>query len=276
MEKEDKISGFQELIIALIKAQSQINHATKDGTNPYFKSGYATLEQVITAVKKPLNDNGIYFQQESHDNELGASVETSFYGHGGIMSTGKITIPADRKDAQSFGSALTYAKRYSLSMACGIGHQEDDDANRATFEKPTSSNAKPVKKPAVKPVQKKAPVSQKVEKEVVAEKPKNKPHEAAYPSDHSNVARELIEPASYAKIKNEDGAIDLAEKLVLMAKSSTTVKELMGIAEGNAPAKKVLEQDWSDVHSTVVKAYEIQWDRLSKENSEKNEGETNV
>ena len=267
MEKEDKISGFQELVIALIKAQGQINHATKDGVNPYFKSGYATLEQVITAVKKPLNDNGIYFQQESHDNEIGASVETSFYGHGGIMSTGKITIPADRKDAQSFGSALTYAKRYSLSMACGIGHQEDDDANRATFEKPANSNAKPVKKPAVKPVQKKAPVAKKVEKEVVAEKPKNKPHEAA---------RQLIEPASYAKIENEEGAIDLAEKLVLMAKSSTTVKELMSIAEGNAPAKKVLEQDWSDVHSTVVKAYEIQWDRLSKENSEKNEGETNV
>ena len=169
MTEASEKSGFFTLINALIKAQSEIEHATKDGMNPFFGSGYATLEQIITAVKKPLNDNGIYFQQESHENEVGACVETTFWGHGANLPTGKVTIPAERSDAQSFGSALTYAKRYSLSMACGIGHQKDDDANSATFEEPTSNESKPVKKPAVKPAKKvpveKAPAKPALEKE---------------------------------------------------------------------------------------------------------------
>ena len=126
---------MDELINALTKVQTEIQHASKDAINPYFKSEYATLEQVITQVKKPLNDNGIYFQQIAHPSEIGACVETVFYGHGSSLSTGQILIPADKRDAQGFGSALTYAKRYSLSFACGIGHQKADDANRAMPKK---------------------------------------------------------------------------------------------------------------------------------------------
>tara|TARA_R110002124_G_scaffold248684_1_gene413795 strand:+ start:4894 stop:5529 length:636 start_codon:yes stop_codon:yes gene_type:complete len=121
---------MNDLIEALIKAQSEIEHASKDGNNPYFKSGYATLEKVITTVKKPLNDNGIYFQQHTHNIEDGVCVETVFYGHGAKLETGMVTIPTDRTP-QGRGSGLTYAKRYSLSLACGIGHQKDDDANLA-------------------------------------------------------------------------------------------------------------------------------------------------
>ena len=121
---------MNDLIAALIKAQSEIQHASKDGNNPYFKSGYATLEQVISTVKPPLNSNGIYFQQQSHDCEEGVCIETVFYGHNAMLKTGKVTIPTDRTP-QGRGSGLTYAKRYSLSLACGIGHQKDDDANLA-------------------------------------------------------------------------------------------------------------------------------------------------
>ena len=123
---------MNELINALLSAQEEITHATKDGKNPFFGSGYATLEQVITTVKAPLLKHGILFQQKSHLNELGACVETVFYGHGGCLETGPLLIIADKRDPHGFGSALTYAKRYSLSLACGIGHQADDDANAAT------------------------------------------------------------------------------------------------------------------------------------------------
>ena len=78
MAKENHIemekTSFDKLIDALIKAQSEIEHASKDGNNPYFKSGYATLEQVITTVKPPLNNNDIYFQQFSDDVEGGVCV----------------------------------------------------------------------------------------------------------------------------------------------------------------------------------------------------------
>lgn len=120
------------LIIALVKAQQEIDHVVQDGNNPFFKSDYATLKEVIDSVKKPLNDNGILLQQVSHDCENGACIETLFYGHGGAISTGKVTIPAAKHDPQAYGSALSYAKRYSLLMACGVAtKKEDDDAEAA-------------------------------------------------------------------------------------------------------------------------------------------------
>jgi hypothetical protein len=71
-------------------------------------------------------------QQLSHECEVGACIETVLYGHGDSLSTGKMIVRADKPTAQAFGSAITYAKRYSLSMALGIGADKDDDANNAT------------------------------------------------------------------------------------------------------------------------------------------------
>tara|TARA_R110000822_G_scaffold164392_4_gene304761 strand:+ start:3223 stop:3840 length:618 start_codon:yes stop_codon:yes gene_type:complete len=117
---------MNNLIDALLQAQKEIEHATKDANNPFFKSGYATLEQVINTVKEPLNRNGIYFQQNSKHSEAGAVCETIFYGHSAQLSAGEVFVPADKHDPQAFGSALTYSRRYSLSMACGIGSSDDD------------------------------------------------------------------------------------------------------------------------------------------------------
>ena len=145
------------------------------------------------------------------------------------------------------------------SMACGIGHQADDDANNATFEKPANSNSKPVKKPAVKPAEKKAaPVKKAPEKPAPAKPaPEKKPATTSGP----------LTPASYAKIKDEDGAMEVANLLIAGAKETKTIKELMDWTESNAPAKQVLADDWEDPHSVVVKAYSNQWDVLSKDNS---------
>ncbi len=127
-----------ELVEALTLAQDEIKHADQDGKNPYFKSDYATLEQVISTVKPVLNKHGVMFQQISHKSDVGACVETWFFGHGGMLSTGPVTIAATQIDPQAFGSAFTYAKRYSLSLACGIGHQKDDDAEQGMRRKLTS------------------------------------------------------------------------------------------------------------------------------------------
>ena len=135
-----------ELINALIEAQKEIDHIVQDEQNPFFKSDFASLKAVFDSVKKPLNDNGIYLQQESKDHEGGVCVETIFYGHGGKLSTGNVFIPAIKHDPQAFGSALSYAKRYSLLMACGVATmKEDDDAEKA-MQRDKTSNATEVKK----------------------------------------------------------------------------------------------------------------------------------
>jgi len=68
-------------------------------------------------------------------------VETIFiHSSGEQMSSGKLHVPATKHDAQGYGSALTYARRYSLMAACGIA-PEDDDGNSAA--KPKAAPAKP-------------------------------------------------------------------------------------------------------------------------------------
>lgn len=121
-----------DLVDALIKAQENVNDAVQDSSNPFFNSDYASLKSVLETVKPAFNAEGVYIQQVAHESESGVSVETIFMGHGGTLSSGKVAAPAPKNDPQGFGSALSYAKRYSLLLACGIATQkEDDDAEKA-------------------------------------------------------------------------------------------------------------------------------------------------
>ena len=132
------------LINALVKAQQEIDHVVQDANNPFFKSDYASLKEVIDSVKKPLNSNGILLQQVAHDIDNGVCIETVFHGHGGSLSTGKVTIPAAKQDPQAYGSAYSYAKRYSLLMACGVATRKEDDDAEAAMQR---SKPKVVKQP---------------------------------------------------------------------------------------------------------------------------------
>ena len=83
-----------------------------------------------------LNSNGIALMQIPHESEGGVMVETMFLHESGeSMSGGKFYLPASKADAQGFGSAMTYARRYGLMAACGIA-PEDDDGNAAVRAKP--------------------------------------------------------------------------------------------------------------------------------------------
>ena len=115
---------MNNLIDALLKAQNEIDHAVKDGTTHF--GGYPTLEAVINTVKPALNRIGVYYQQKTVASERGVVVETVFYGHGAELNAGQLMVPATKNNAQQFGSALTYARRYALATACGIGARDDD------------------------------------------------------------------------------------------------------------------------------------------------------
>lgn len=123
--------ALDKIAPALVKAQSELKHAIKDATNPHFKSKYADLSAVIEAVKPALINHGLFFTQHCHPSDDGVMVETVL-GHAGgeEKSLGKLYVPANKKDAQGFGSALTYARRYALMTAFGVP-AEDDDGNAA-------------------------------------------------------------------------------------------------------------------------------------------------
>lgn len=138
MNKSDSISN---LAAALAKAQPKIEGATKDKTNPHFKSKYADLGSVAEAIAGPLAANGLSYVQTSHDREHAAAIETLIlHTSGEWLGCGVVAVPVSKLDAQGFGSALTYARRYSLSAAFGVV-PEDDDGNQASKAPPRGSAA---------------------------------------------------------------------------------------------------------------------------------------
>jgi hypothetical protein len=137
---------MKEIASALVKAQKAFGPALKTSTNPAFRSKYAKLENCIEAVIDALNDNGVMLMQPTHLCEDGVIVETMFLHESGeMLSNGKLHVPATKHDAQGYGSALTYARRYSLLAACGIA-AEDDDGEAAS--KPKAAPSKPAAQPA--------------------------------------------------------------------------------------------------------------------------------
>lgn len=130
MEMEN--TNCDEVASAFVKAQKEFGPALKSSTNPHFKSRYADLSSCIEAVIDALNANGIALMQRVSPSENGVIVETVFVHESGEMiNCGQLHVPAVKQDAQGYGSALTYARRYSLMAACGIA-PEDDDGNAAS------------------------------------------------------------------------------------------------------------------------------------------------
>ena len=141
----DKNQTFEKSHIfqAFIAAQKEFGPALKTSTNPHFRSRYADLSACVEAVIDALNVNGLGLVQVTHPCESGVSVETVLVHESGqTMTSGVLHVPASKQDAQGYGSALTYARRYSLMAICGIA-PEDDDGNKAS--KPIEVKAKDIK-----------------------------------------------------------------------------------------------------------------------------------
>lgn len=126
---------MDKIAAAFIAAKKAFGTVLKDKTNPAFKSKYANLEACLDAVDDACLENGIALYQETFEDSTGVTVETVFlHSSGQSLRCGKLHVPAAKQDPQGYGSALTYARRYSLLAACGIA-AEDDDGNAASHRK---------------------------------------------------------------------------------------------------------------------------------------------
>jgi hypothetical protein len=122
----------KNIAAAFVKAQRAFGPALKTSTNPHFKSKYADLANCVEAVVDALNANGIALMQRTFECKDGVMVETVFVHESGeVMECGMLHVPAGKQDPQGYGSALTYARRYSLLAATGLA-PEDDDGNSAS------------------------------------------------------------------------------------------------------------------------------------------------
>ena len=123
MKTSEQIS---ELAAALAKAQGMMENAVMNRVNPHFKSKYADLAAIFDAARKPLSANGLAIVQTIGDGVL----HTRLLHTSGQWIASEHPLPMSGRP-QEIGSALTYARRYSLSALIGIAADEDDDANAA-------------------------------------------------------------------------------------------------------------------------------------------------
>jgi hypothetical protein len=121
-----------DAISAFIKAQSEMGAALKSAKNPFFKSNYADLSAVQSAVYPPFHANGFAIVQTGGADEFGQYIETRFIHQAAApdMFTSRVYLAFKQGDMQSLGSAITYARRYGLCAVSGVP-LEDDDGNRA-------------------------------------------------------------------------------------------------------------------------------------------------
>lgn len=135
--------SIKELATALAKAQAVMAGAKKDATNPHFRSKYADLASVWEACRDALTANGIaVVQMTEPSGEQEVRVITALFHSSGEWVSGILALPVTKADAQGYGSALTYARRYALAAAVGVA-PEDDDGNAAAAAKPMLTKPTP-------------------------------------------------------------------------------------------------------------------------------------
>ena len=119
------------LAAALSKAQGAMTNASLNKENPFFKSKYADLAGIRDTVTPELAKNGIAVVQYTTMGEGCLIVCTRLIHTSGQWIESQYPITADTNKPQAMGSAMTYARRYSLSAICGISSEADDDGNEA-------------------------------------------------------------------------------------------------------------------------------------------------
>ncbi|MFA7278792.1 MAG: ERF family protein [Sterolibacterium sp.] len=155
MTKTYQSESVKALAAALSKAQGKMEHAKKQSENPAFKRGdnpstYADLPAIIDVFKPHFAENGLSTLQFTDIDEAGNVVMmTQIMHESGEWIRGYYPVKPVQSTPQGLGSAITYARRYSLGAITGAAaHGEDDDGNKASEkqQEPRKTNA-PVARP---------------------------------------------------------------------------------------------------------------------------------
>lgn len=139
-----------ELNKALSKAQGEILPPAKETENPFYKSKYADLNSIVEAIKKPLQNNGLSVTQTTRFENGMIILITTLRHESGEEVSGEYPVIPLKQDPQAYGSALTYARRYTLQSIMLVAAEEDDDGNSSSSVKP-QQNKKQNSQPSASP-----------------------------------------------------------------------------------------------------------------------------
>jgi len=143
---------------AMAKFQMLSVTATKDSSNPFFKSTYANLDEVIKAVthgaeyglsfSQSINYENVLMQNGEHSQKVFRNIfieTTVSHVNDTETLTSKVPVliqPTEENKSQAMGSGITYSKRYALQAIYGLATDDDGNASSATetTETQTSNN----------------------------------------------------------------------------------------------------------------------------------------
>ncbi|MGB9978514.1 ERF family protein [Methanobacterium sp.] len=124
----------KNIAAALLEVQRKIKNPSNTAVNPFFRSKYAPLPEILNCVRPILTENGILLIQNTGSNEAGdVYVQTKLiHTSGEIIESDRLLLKPDKNTAQGIGSAITYGRRYQLTALLGISSEDDDDGNIAS------------------------------------------------------------------------------------------------------------------------------------------------
>lgn len=138
----DQSESKKNILKALLEFQKNISPIVKSESNPFFKSKYADINQILELILPPLQDQGILLLQLPVHNVRDdcVSIKSTLYH---VDSEEHLSClaeaPLAKRDPQAVGSAYTYLRRYSIQSFLGLQAVDDDGEramNRPKFMKP--------------------------------------------------------------------------------------------------------------------------------------------
>jgi len=141
MEKSESIKN---LTAALAKAQSALSNAKNTADNPFYKSRYAPLGDVLDLIRPVLAKNDLsVVQYPSSQDGKAVSIHTMLiHASGEYIDFDPLTLTAEKITPQGAGAAITYGRRYTVSGIFNIASEDDDDGNGLESKKPATYKSK--------------------------------------------------------------------------------------------------------------------------------------
>jgi hypothetical protein len=124
-----KSESIKNISTALAVFHIKMDVIKKDAKNPFFKSTYASLSNILDAIKIPLAESDLSFSQHP----MGENGMSTILMHkSGEWLGSHFTMKPMKNDPQGIGSCITYMRRYALAAILGLNIDEDDDGNQAS------------------------------------------------------------------------------------------------------------------------------------------------
>lgn len=132
---KSRSDSIVKLAKSLVACQPKVDNASKNATNPAFRSKYANLESVIDTFKEDAGSVGVIQLQSPGMEDGRATLTTMLIHESGEFMEFVHSIPLAKNDPQGYGSAITYLRRYATAAIWNLT-QTDDDGHAASAPKP--------------------------------------------------------------------------------------------------------------------------------------------